>query len=63
MPGALRAPLPPATNDQRRRWADLIWTTIRCVEQGQTNYWTLEQLKHVVSEIEPPVGSPENKYG
>lgn len=63
MPDTLLQPLPPATNDQRRRWADLIWSTIRSVEGGQTTYWTLEQLKHVVSEIEPAIGTKENRYG
>lgn len=54
MPDTLLSPLPLATNDQRRRWATLLWSTIHSVEKGQTIYWTIEQLKHVVSEIEPP---------
>jgi len=57
MPDSLISPLPPATNDQRRRWADLLWHTIGQVDRGQTNYWTGEQLRLIVREIEPPLKS------
>ena len=55
MPDSLMAPLPPATNDQRRRWADMLYTTIGLVDKGQSPYWTCEQLRHIAREIEPPL--------
>ena len=57
MPDSLMPPLSPATNDQRRRWADLLWRTIVLVDKGQSNYWTGEQLRHIAKEIEPPLKS------
>ena len=61
-PDSLMAPLPPATHDQRRRWADMLYTTISLVNKGQSPYWTCEQLRHVAREIEPPLkpnGGPQ----
>ncbi len=55
MPDTMMAPLSPATNDQRRRWAELIWRTIGLVERGQSNHWTGEQLRLIAREIEPPL--------
>lgn len=49
----LLSPLPPATNDQRRRWADLIWLVIG--ELRRDDYWMAEQLKFIAREIEPPL--------
>lgn len=54
-PDSLISPLPPATNDQRRRWADMLWDTIAYVDRGQGNYWTGEQLRLIAKEIEPPL--------
>ncbi len=62
MPDTLLSPLPPATNDQRRRWADMLYTTIGLVDKGQSAYWTGEQLRHIAREIEPPLrpnGEPQ----
>lgn len=55
MPDTLLSPLPSATHDQRRRWSDLLWTTIGYVDKGQSNYWTGEQLRLIAKEIEPPL--------
>lgn len=62
MPDSLISPLPPARNDQRRRWAGLIWSTITLVEKGDTPDWTVERLKLIAKEIEPPLkpnGDPQ----
>lgn len=62
MPDSLVSPLPPATNDQRRRWADMLWEAIAYVDRGQSNYWTGEQLRLIAREIEPPLkpnGDPQ----
>lgn len=62
MPDTLLSPLPPATNDQRRRWADMLWNVISSVEKESTGYWTGQRLRLVVSEIEPPLkpnGDPQ----
>lgn len=45
---------PALTNSERKRVADLLWQTITNVEKGQTAYWTIEQLKHIAREVEPP---------
>jgi len=55
MPDTLLSPLPPATNDQRRRWADMLWNVIGSVEKESAGYWTGQKLRLVVSEIEPPL--------
>lgn len=55
MPDSLISPLPPATNDQRRRWADLLYQTVTRVKRGQSVDWTEAQLVHIAKEIEPPL--------
>lgn len=55
MPDTLLSPLPPATNDQRRRWANMLWNVIGSVEKENSGYWTGQKLRLVVSEIEPHI--------
>lgn len=62
MPDSLVSPLPPATNDQRRRWADLLWSSIAGLRAGQSKDWTETQLVFIAKEIEPPLkpnGEPQ----
>ena len=62
MPDTLLSPLTPATNDQRRRWADLLYRTVSLVKRGQSVDWTEAQLVHIAKEIEPPLapnGEPQ----
>lgn len=63
MPDSLLSPLPSATNDQRRRWADMLYATIGLVDRGQPPYWTCEQLRIVAREIEPPLKPNGDQHG
>ncbi len=54
---------PTLTNDERKRVADLLWSTISLIEKGQTPYWTATQLRAIAEIVEPhywPKDRPTN---